>query len=403
MKSADRFSLVGLLLCLAIFAACAEREEHEGSERGEQEKKEPKTLTLTLEQQETIGLTTEKVAVRTVRPVIDSFGRVIPRLQGRVQVASPIAGRVTAQSVSLIPSFGALVHKGQLLAEVEQTYTAPERVQLDVGEQGAAGAVQEAQAALEAAAAEYERSQHLFQAKIVSRKRLEEAKAAWLQARSRYETARRQQASYHTATVTSSESPRRFPLTAPLEGIIVQAEITAGQQVDTTTPLFTIADLSTVWVEAPIFEGDIDKVDRKSEATIRGMGEEGATWTGKPIYAGEVVDPLKRAANLLYAVDNTAGRLKLGMSVSVSVPAGQEKQVVMVSEAALVESGSGKGVVYVRRSPTLFAEEEVTIGIRQDGLVAVTGEVKEGDDIIVVGAPELFGQMPGRLPAAEEE
>ncbi len=403
MKSADRFSLIGLVLCLVIFAACAEREEREGSTREEKEKKEPKALALTPAQQEAIGLTTEKAVMRAVRPAIASFGRVIPRLQGRVQVASPVAGRVTAQSVSLIPSFGALVHKGQLLAEVEQTYTAPEQVQLDVGEQGAAGAVQEAQAALEAAAAEYERSQHLFQAKIVSRKRLEEAKAAWLQARSRYETARRQQASYRTATATGGESPRRFPLTAPLEGLIVQAEITAGQQVDTATPLFTIADLSTVWVEAPIFEGDLDKVDRKSEATIRGVGEEGAAWTGKPIYAGEVVDSLKRAANLLYVVDNTAGRLKLGMSVSVAVPAGPEKQVVMVPEAALAESGGGKGVVYVRRSPTLFAEEEVTIGIRQGGLVTVAGEVKEGDDIVVIGAPELFGQMPGRLPTAEEE
>ena len=403
MKSADRFSLIGLVLCLVIFAACAEREEREGSTREEKEKKEPKALALTPAQQEAIGLTTEKAVMRAVRPAIASFGRVIPRLQGRVQVASPVAGRVTAQSVSLIPSFGALVHKGQLLAEVEQTYTAPEQVQLDVGEQGAAGAVQEAQAALEAAAAEYERSQHLFQAKIVSRKRLEEAKAAWLQARSRYETARRQQASYRTATATGGESPRRFPLTAPLEGIIVQAEITAGQQVDTATPLFTIADLSTVWVEAPIFEGDLDKVDRKSEATIRGVGEEGAAWTGKPIYAGEVVDSLKRAANLLYVVDNRAGRLKLGMSVTIAVPAGPEKQAVMVPEAALVESGRGKGVVYVRRSPTLFAEEEVTIGIRQGGLVTVAGEVKEGDDIVVIGAPELFGQMPGRLPTAEEE
>jgi hypothetical protein len=73
------------------------------------------------------------------------------------------------------------------------------------------------------------------------------------------------------------------------------------------------------------------------------------------------------------------------------------------AQPALVESGRGKGVVYVRHSPTLFAEEEVTIGIRQDGLVTVAGEVKEGDDIVVIGAPELFGQMPGRLPTAEEE
>jgi cobalt-zinc-cadmium efflux system membrane fusion protein len=398
MRSIGRFHLVCVLLCLVTFVACAKKEEPEEKPTAGEE---VKALTLSPEQQETIGLMTEKAVVRGVRPVVESFGRVISRLQGRVQVASPVAGRVTTQSATLIPSPGALVHQGQLLAEVEQTYSAPEQVQLDVGEQSAIGAAQEAKAALEAAAAEYQRSQNLFQAKIGSRKRLEDAKAAWLQAQSRYETARRQQASYHAAITPSGRSLKRFPLTAPIAGVIVQAEVTAGQQVDTTTPLFTIADLSTVWVEAPIFEGDLDRVDRDSAATIRGVGDEGAVWTGKPIYAGEVVDPLKRAANLLYAVDNAAGRLKLGMSVSVAVPAGLEKQVVMVPEAALAENGGGKGVVYVRQSPTLFAEKEVTTGIRQDGLVAVEGEVKEGDDIVVVGAPELFGQMPGRLPTAE--
>ena len=75
----------------------------------------------------------------------------------------------------------------------------------------------------------------------------------------------------------------------------------------------------------------------------------------------------------------------------------------MVPEAALLESGGGKGVVYVRRNPTLFAEEEVTIGVRQDGLVAVAGEVKEGEDIVVVGAPALFGKILGPLPVQPEE
>jgi membrane fusion protein, heavy metal efflux system len=263
--------------------------------------------------------------------------------------------------------------------------------------------VQEAQAALEAAKAEYERSQHLLQAKIISRKRLEEAKAAWLQAQSRYETARRQQASYRTATATGAGSPRRFPLTAPFAGVVVQADIAAGQQVDTATPLITIADLSTVWVEAPVFEGDLGRVDRESPAAVLGIGAEGEACTGSPLSTGEVVDPVKRTVNLLYAVDNTAGRLKLGMSVTVAVPAGPEEQVVMVPEAALIESGGGKGMVYVRRAFTLFAEEEVAVGARRDGLVAVTGAVKAGEDVVVTGAAELFGKVPGRLPAAEEE
>ncbi|MBI3799042.1 MAG: efflux RND transporter periplasmic adaptor subunit [Deltaproteobacteria bacterium] len=358
-------------------------------------------LTLTPDQQEVIGLTTVPAVTRVVRPVIESFGRIVPRLQGRAQVTAPVAGRITPQSAALIPSLGTFVQKGQLLAEVEQTYTAPEQVQFEIGEKGAAGAVQEAQAALEAAKAEYQRSQNLLRAKIISQKRLEEAKAAWLQAQSRYDTARRQQASYRTATAAGGESPRRFSLTAPLAGIVIQAEITAGQQVDTTAPLFTIADLSTVWVEAPVFEGDLDRVERKSAATIHSIGTQGETWTGSPLSTSEVVDPLKRTVNLLYAVDNTAGRLKLGMSVTVVVAAGRDEQVVMVPEAALIESERGKGVVYVRRSPTVFAEEEVGIGLRQDSLVAVAGGVRAGDAIVVTGASELFGKMPARLTVEE--
>src|SRR5262249_10160617 len=134
---------------------------------------------------------------------------------------------------------------------------------------------------------------------------------------------------------------------------------------------------------------------------ISSVGGAGETWTGSPLPTGEVVDPVKRTVNLLYAVDNTTGRLKLGMSVTVAVPAGSGAPAVMVPEAALIESAGGKGVVYVRRGPATFAEEEVGVGVRQDSLVAVNGEVKAGDDIVVTGASELFGKLPGRLVTEE--
>src|SRR5207244_78065 len=97
------------------------------------------------------------------------------------------------------------------------------------------------------------------------------------------------------------------------------------------------------------------------------------------------------------------GRLKLGMSVTIDVPTGPKKQAVTVPEAALIEGGGGKGLVYVRKSPTLFAEEGVTIGITQAGRVAVEGAVKERDEVVVVGAQELFGQALGRSSAPEAE
>jgi membrane fusion protein, heavy metal efflux system len=184
----------------------------------------------------------------------------------------------------------------------------------------------------------------------------------------------------------------------------VQADITAGQQVDTAASLFTLADLSTVWVEAPIFEGDLDKIDAKSPAAVRRSGETPGSqhsWTGTPIYAGAVVDPVKRTASLLYEVNNSDGQLKLGMSVTAALPAGPEHQAVMAPETAVLENSGGKGMVYIQQNDKVFTEEEVTLGIRQDGLVEIIGGVQAGDKLVVTGAAELFGKGPGRLPEAE--
>jgi cobalt-zinc-cadmium efflux system membrane fusion protein len=397
-----RWRAIAFLGWVLLIAACqrqaGEPEPHSPNDaRGE--------LTVTVEQQEAIGLTTTSVVVQTVRPVIESFGRVIPRMQGRVSISSPVAGRVLTPGAAALPTPGAPVRKGQLLAEVEQTVTAAERVQFDVAGEGAAGAGQEAKAALNAAAAEYQRSQNLLQAKVVSRKRVEEAEAAWRQAQSRYETARRQESSYRAAQTASRVSARRFSLTTPIDGIVVQADLTAGQQVDVNTPLFTVVDLSTVWVEAPVFEGDLDKIDTKSPATIRRGGEtlvSQQSWMGAPLYAGVVVDPVKRTANLLYEVKNEDGQLKLGMSVMAALPAGPEQPVLMVPETAVLETGGGKGVVYIQQEASVFAEKEVTLGVHREGLVAITGEVQEGEKIVVTGAAELFGKGPGRLPKEED-
>lgn len=384
-----------------LFVACQQQVAELESQKADDHSGE---VTLTVEQQEIIGLTTAQAVIQTVRPIIVSFGRVIPRMQGRVLITSPVAGQVTALSAERIPAPGTFVHQGQILAEIEQTITAAERVQLDVAEEGAAGAGQEAKAALDAAAIEHQRSQNLFQAKVVSRKRVEEAKAAWLQAQSRYDTARRQEKSYRIAQAEERVSSRHFSLTAPIAGTIVQVDVTAGQQVDTTASLFTIADLSTVWIEAPVFEGDLEKIDTKSPVEIRRSGDLQtlqSSWIGNPVYAGSVVDPTKRTSNLLYEVKNREGQLKLGMSVLVALPAGPEQSAVMAPEAAVLESGEGKGMVYVQRSAERFAEEEVTLGIRRDGLVAIRGGIQAGDTLVVTGAVELFGKGPGRLPEAD--
>lgn len=400
-----RQSLRLSLCCLSVvlIGACKQHEESEPIRHVD--KATTQVVTLTLEQQRTIGLTTTPAVLREVGPVLESFGRVIPRTQGRVQMTSPVAGLVTSQSAERIPTPGSLVRKGQMLAEVEQTYTVLEKVQLDVGEEGAEGVAQEAQAALEAAEAEYQRSQQLFSAKVVGQKRVEEAKASLRQARSRYETAKRQAASYRVATTTGKNHVRRFPLLAPIDGVVVQADITAGQQVNTTSALFVLADPSTVWVEAPVFEGDLRKIQRPHPVTIivnRTESEGVFSVVGRPLFTSPVVDSVKRTATLVYEVKNTDGQLKLGMSVTVAIPIGPTTPQVMVPEAALIEDARHTGVVYVRQSPTGFTERTVKLGVRRNGYVSVDGNLTAGDALVVTGVSELFGAMPGRLVTDQE-
>lgn len=400
-----RYSLWLGLCCFSVMliGACNQSEEPELVRQTN--KAAAQVVSVTSEQQQAIGLTTAPAVLREIGPVLESFGRVIPRTQGRVQMIAPVAGLVTPQSAERIPTPGSVVRKGQLLAEIEQTYTVLEKVQLDVGEEGAEGIAQEALAALDAAEAEYQRSQQLFAAKIVGHKRVEEAKASLRQARSRYETAKRQAASYRVATTTGKDHVRRFPLLAPIDGVVVQADITAGQQVNTESALFVLADPSIVWVEAPVFEGDLRKIQQPRSATIIVNSTEGDTFlsvVGRPLFTSPVVDPVKRTATLVYEVKNTNGQLKLGMSVTVAIPIGSTTLQVMVPEAALVEDAHHMGVVYVRQNPTEFAERTVKIGERRDGYVSVGGNLAVGEELVVTGVAELFGAMPGRLVTDEE-
>ena len=162
---------------------------------------------------------------------------------------------------------------------------------------------------------------------------------------------------------------------------------------------------SAVWVEAPVFEEDLRKIQQPRPVTIstgNTNDESSLSLIGRPLFTSPVVDPVKRAATLVYEVKNADGQLKLGMSVTVSIPIGATAQRVMVPEAALIENDHQAGVVYVRQSPTEFAERIVKLGDRRDGYVSVDGNLAAGEELVVTGVPELFGAMPGRLVTDEE-
>ncbi|HEY5617639.1 MAG TPA: efflux RND transporter periplasmic adaptor subunit, partial [Vicinamibacterales bacterium] len=137
-----------------------------------------------------------------------------------------------------------------------------------------------------------------------------------------------------------------MPVRAPFPGVVTRRAVNVGLNVDPSMPLFTIIDLSTVWVIADLYERDFAKVRVGSPATVTSASYPGMTLRGRVSYIDPQVQQETRTAKLRVEVPNPSGRLRLGMYVDVHVGEASPRQGVFVPKAAVQMVGSD-AIVYV--------------------------------------------------------
>jgi len=193
-----------------------------------------------------------------------------------------------------------------------------------------------------------------------------------------------------------------FPIKAPLDGTILQKDIVLDEQVETSFFLFKIADLSTVWLKASVFEKDLGLIHGLvgKEITFRAASYPGRTFTAKVSSMGNVVDEATRALPLLAVAENKDGLLKPGMFVEVQIPASDAAEVLSVPQAAIVEH-AGQSYVFIETAPTTFDRRAVEVGRRQADRVEVLKGIKEGEKVVVEGAFALKSEMLRSLLSEE--
>lgn len=403
MRSTDmRISFLVLLMVLSL----------SGCEMGERERERelqssaPKTLApdgsihFTPEQAKLAGLQTARVEERTVTPTITAIGRTRARLGGESQVFSPFPGRVVADPARL-PRIGSMVRRDQLLAEVEQILTAAETVQFSVSHIQLQAAIDQAEREVNLTRAEYERGKALYEVGAISLKQLQVAEFNFQQAQIRLESAKKAKAEYEAVLVRSS-GPRRITLRSPISGVVIAADITPGQQVDSAKSLFTIVDLTRVWVEAQVFENDLALVRQAPQAQILTRAYPDETFTGRLVTIGNVVDPTNRTVTVIYEVANAQQKLKLGMFAEVRIPTGKIERALVIPAQAVLEE-EGRSFVYIETEPGVYRRREITIGRREGDIVMVTSGVKAGEKVVTVGAETLRSEASkGQIPSREE-
>lgn len=176
---------------------------------------------------------------------------------------------------------------------------------------------------------------------------------------------------------------------SPISGTVVEKLIQPGQLLQaSTTPVFTIADLSKVWVMAHIFDTDLGAVHLGDIAQVTGAGR---ILSGKVDNIAAEVDPNTRSVAVRIVVDNPGEFLKRQMYVQVRIEDRQQTQGLLVPVSAVLHDDENLPYVYVEQADGSFARAHVNPGYRSGNSYSIASGVSPGQRIVTDGG--LFLQF----------
>ncbi len=177
----------------------------------------------------------------------------------------------------------------------------------------------------------------------------------------------------------SGKPSKAAPIAAPFSGFVTGKTVFEGQKVESGQELFTVADLSTVWVEAQFFESEAGAVKVGQQAQITLAGATGETRPGTVSFVSPVLDPGTRTVTARVAVGNPGLALKPGMFAEVSISLAPAEGLLVPAGAVL--STGARDLVYVEKEPGIFTPREVKVGPREGGMALIFSGINEGEKV----------------------
>ena len=336
----------------------------------------PHNVTLTKAQQQSLRVVTVQPA--DYRTSITTSGVVDFDHDHATDLLAPFSGAVTKVLVTL----GAKVQKGQALAEVASPdFTA------------AAGAYRKALLAAHAADAVAVNDRALAAQQAISARENAQAQADAASTDADSAAALQTLLALHVDPQTLADIRAGKPaahgqaiIHAPIAGTVVAKSIAPGQTLAAgTTPCFTIADTSKVWVMAQVFGGDVARVRTGDTANID-TGDGAKPMRGVVSNVGAVVDPDTRSVNARISVDNPDGALKKQMYVSVRIQSHEQFEGLLIPVSAVLRDDENLPFVYVEAKDGGYARRPVTLGARTGDSYVITQGLHAGDTVVVDGS-----------------
>ncbi|MEE2882977.1 MAG: efflux RND transporter periplasmic adaptor subunit [Planctomycetota bacterium] len=367
-----------------------------------------------LESQWKIPLVMEQVKRHTLVNRLQVPGE-IEALQGSAAVVSPpVSGLLSPPPSGTLPRIGESVTAGQVLALIEPPLPVAQQVRstaidlslrsfdLDISRIEADSAVARAHTRVEFASRSLQRITSLRSKDLATKQQLDEAqqdlrlaesersaadsvKRSYDQAAEKLETLRSQ------AQLGLSEDAIGLPLTAPISGVVVAANHVEGEHLDAHAETLRLVNTEEVLLVARVSEFDLARVPADPAAVMtlpaypgrrfQIQGDEG----GQLLDIGRIVAARTRTVQIRYQLANPQGLFRIGMTADVFLETESVQAAIAVPEEAIVID-RGLAVVFVLAHGELFERREVTLGIRDGGLVEIKKGVTEGERVVTQGA-----------------
>ncbi len=365
-------------VAVAIFAAgCSGGDAPKSAEAAPK----PSVLVLPPEQRERINVI--PVAPTQYTPILQTTGTVAFDGDQSTQVLAPISGPVTR----IVVQPGTAVRKGEALAYVSSPDFA-----------AAVSAYRKAAATARNAQRIADQDEQLFKNDAIARRDLEQAQTDAISAAADRDAALQQLRAIgvEDSTIQALQANRPVAVVegairAPLTGTIVERLVTPGQLIQAgTTPCFTVADLSRMWVMANVFESDLGDVGLGDVADVSTNAWPDA-FHGKVDNISAEVDSSTKATAVRVVVPNPKRLLKKDMYVSVSIHSRRQHTGILVPVSAVVRDEDNQPLVYIQNQNGAYERRSVTLGSRVGDRYQISAGLAPGDRVVSQGG--LFLQF----------
>ena len=175
----------------------------------------------------------------------------------------------------------------------------------------------------------------------------------------------------------------RIPIYSPFSGVVIEKMVQQGQYVNMGEALFSIADLSSVWVEMEIYENEVSNIHLGQQVEIRSQSLPDKPSTGRIAFIYPFLDPKTRTVKARVELANPGMRLKPEMFVNAIIRVPLSPSLV-VPITAVMNTGK-RQVVWVESSPGMFESRTVQLGQQSGEKVQILSGLQAGDKVAVSG------------------